>query len=454
MTDWWQLGSNITFARSNYNTPYFTDDHRNENFFYHLQSKYTTQPVFNPDGTWTQDGGGTVVGIPRDGGRRIKGTNANRLAFDTQMDILKDVWFVKGDANFVFQNTSISHNELPVYYRNGPGLSLSSTWGPQISSIQENANSMRRSVINLYTDFHKTFCGKHFVQALVGLNQEEYRLVETWVRAENLISNSYPTLALSTGAISKGQNINTLALRGWFGRLNYIYDNRYILEFNGRSDASSRFPEGSRWGLFPSVSAAWVASNEKFLEPVADLLKISFLKLRGSYGSLGNQVIKDKDGNEIYYPFYPSMGTSSQIGPVLEGSRPMSVNAPGTPAAGDLTWETVRSVNGGIDLSLFKNRFDVSFDKYTRYTEGMLTLSKELPAVFGASPPRTNAADLKTQGWDLSVGWRYKFTLANSPFNYSIRVMISDSRSVITKFDNPEKRFSDWYVVKEPGEIW
>ena len=454
MTDWWQLGSSVSFARSNFNTPYFTDDNRNENFFYHLQSKYTTQPIYNPDGTWTQDGGGTVVGIPRDGGRRIKGTNETRLAFDTQMDILKDVWFVRGDINFVFHNTAISHNEIPVYYRNGPGLSPSTTWGPSVSSIQEEANTMRRSVVNVYTDFHKTFGDKHFVQALAGFSQEEYRSENMWVKAEGLISESYPTLALTTGAISKGKGVNVLALRGWFGRLNYIYDNRYIIEFNGRRDASSRFPQGSRWGFFPSASAAWVVSNEKFLEPAMNFLAVNNLKLRGSYGSLGNQSIKDNNGNEIYYPFYPSMGTTSQIGPVLAGSRPMSVNAPGTPAAGDLTWEKVRSVNFGIDLSLLQNRFDVSFDKYTRYTEGMLTLSKELPAVFGASPPRTNAADLETQGWDLSVGWRDKFDLAGSPFNYSVRVMISDSRAKITKFDNPDRRYNDWYVGKEPGEIW
>jgi TonB-linked SusC/RagA family outer membrane protein len=448
MTDWWKLGSNITFARSNFNTPYFTADDRRENFFYHLQSKYTTQPVYNPDGTFTQDGGGTVVGIPRDGGRRITGTNETRLAFDTQIDILKDVWFVKGDINYVFNNTAVSHTEIPVYYRSGPALSPSVTWGTSNSRTREDANTSLRSVINLYTDFHKTFGGKHFVQALAGFNQEEYRSDALWVEAENLTSESYPTLALTTGPISKGKTVNALALRGWFGRLNYIYDNRYIVEFNGRRDASSRFPEGSRWGFFPSASAAWVASNEKWLEPVTGLLSISNLKLRGSYGSLGNQNISG------YYPFYPSMGTTSQIDVILEGERPMSVNAPGTPAAGDLTWEKVRSVNFGIDLALFNNRFDLSFDKYTRYTEGMLTLSKELPAVFGASPPLTNAADLETRGWDLNIGWRDKFSLAGSPFNYSVRVMISDAVAKITKFDNPEKRYNDWYVGKEPGEIW
>jgi TonB-linked SusC/RagA family outer membrane protein len=345
------------------------------------------------------------------------------------------------------ENASLT--AIPAYHRQGPGLPLSLTWGrdTNYAHTQRDANYLKYTVIKMYTDFHKTFGDKHFVQALAGFNQEDWRNGGFWTKSENLISDAYPTLGLSTGTKTNGEWVNTLALRGWFGRLNYIYDNRYILEFNGRRDASSRFPRNSRWGFFPSASAAWNVSNEHFLKSLTEMLKVNMLKLRASYGTLGNQAMGS------YYPFYPTMG-SGTTNSVLDNSRPTVIHPPGTPAAGDLTWETVRTVNFGLDLALFNNRFDLSLDKYTRYTEGMLTRGRELPAPFGASPPQMNAADLKTKGWELSAGWRDKFELAGSPFNYSLRFMIADARAEITKYDNPAGNLGDWYVGKEPGEIW
>jgi hypothetical protein len=193
-----------------------------------------------------------------------------------------------------------------------------------------------------------------------------------------------------------------------------------------------------------------------------ELLHISFLKLRGSYGTLGNQMMQDGNGNPVYYPYIPTMGYTSQIGPMINGSRPAAVSQPGV-VAGDLTWEIVRTINGGIDLNLFDNRFELNFDKYVRYTEGMLTKSKTLPAIFGATEPQTNAANLETKGWDLSVSWRDEFELLGSPFNYSVRLMLSDNRAVITKYDNPDKLIShlkdgkeimDYYEGMEIGDIW
>jgi hypothetical protein len=138
---------------------------------------------------------------------------------------------------------------------------------------------------------------------------------------------------------------------------------------------------------------------------------------------------------------------------MINGVQPTAVFQPGV-VANNLTWETVRTINGGIDLTLFKNRFELNFDKYTRYTEGMLTKSKELPSIFGAAEPRTNAANLKTKGWDLAVSWRDEFNLLGSPFNYSVRLMLSDNRAFITKFDNPTKSLDDYYEGQEIGEVW
>jgi hypothetical protein len=131
----------------------------------------------------------------------------------------------------------------------------------------------------------------------------------------------------------------------------------------------------------------------------------------------------------------------------------MGISQPGT-VAGNLTWEQVRSVNAGIDLGLLDNRFDLTANLYTRYTEGMLTGSRMLPSAYGARPPMTNAADLKTKGWDVSVGYRDRVNAGGSPLTYGARFMLWDSRAWITKFDNPTGILSSYREGQELGEIW
>jgi hypothetical protein len=180
-------------------------------------------------------------------------------------------------------------------------------------------------------------------------------------------------------------------------------------------------------------------------------LSIDNLKLRGSYGVLGNQLA---DG---YYPYIATM-SSGYLGLPLNGSMPLYINQPGT-VAGDLTWERVRTVNGGFDLSLLDNRVSISFDKYTRYTEGMLVQSKDLPNVFGADPPKTNAGDLETKGWELTLGLNNTWQVGGSPLYIGLNFMLADARSYITKYDNPTRAIknggsADYYEGQEIGEIW
>lgn len=287
---------------------------------------------------------------------------------------------------------------------------------------------------------------------MAGYNREysSYRTYNT--RKVNLITSALPEINLATGNATASNTWNELALEGYFGRVNYIYDDKYIVEFNGRYDGSSRFPKGDRWGFFPSGSLAWVLSQEQFMSNVNEVLNLSNLKLRASYGSLGNQVLLDDNGNPIYYPSIASL-SSSVINYVVEGDKPTAVKQPGV-VAKNLTWETVSTVNVGFDMSLFRNKFMFSFDKYTRYTNDMLTRSKELPAVFGATEPKTNAADLKTKGWEITASYRDRFTLMNSPFDWSVKFMIADYKSWITKFDNPTRSLSDYYEGQRIGEIW
>jgi TonB-linked SusC/RagA family outer membrane protein len=386
--------------------------------------------------------------------------NETQLSFNTTIHIVKDVWTVKADANFRFDNETTKNEGFPFTVSKGPNKL--EEWGSTSADIDNSARQY--FVYNAYTDFHKTFADKHFVLAMAGFNQEYYREEKSSVGANYLITPSLPTLQLTgpSSIVSKSHGVKTYALRGAFARLNYIYDNKYILELNGRYDGTSRYQKSGRFGFFPSGSLAWNLSRESFMEGIKELLRISNLKLRGSYGVLGNQLMEDEDGNPIYYPYIATMGYDGKIGRMINGAQPSAVKQPDV-VAGDLTWETVRTINVGVDLNLFENRLELNFDRYVRYTEGMLTKSKTLPAIFGATEPRANAANVKTQGWELGVNWHDEFELLDSPFSYSVRLMLSDNRAFITKYDNPTKIIShikdgkevaDYYVGHEIGEVW
>lgn len=452
LTKWWTLGTNISYVNSHYDSPTFLDGYFNWNV---NRTASNTVPR-NPDGTWTS-AGASVLGALESGGRRDDRKNETQLQFTTKFDLVKDVWTVNADANFRRYNFNRDQSNLTVPYRTGPDQPIQSSLGERGGDIGGTVCAMLRvqerkyDVYNLYTNFVKTFNDKHFVNAMVGYNRELTNDKVYVNKKDGLISQNLPQMNLATGQATISNTLRELALEGYFGRLNYIYDNRYIIEVNGRYDGSSRFPRGDRYGFFPSYSAAWLLSNEGFFRNISETLQISNLKFRGSYGSLGNQIVKDGNA-ELFYPYIPQM-TSGTIAQILDGSRPIAVYQPSV-ASSSLTWEKVRTINGGIDLSLFGGKFDLSFDVYTRYTDDMLTYSKELPAVFGASAPKTNAADLKTKGWELTLGYRDQFKLMDSPFNWSFKFMLADSRSWITKFDNPTKLLSNYYEGQRIGEIW
>jgi TonB-linked SusC/RagA family outer membrane protein len=452
VTKWWEIGSNLSFASTEYNS----SEAGNDFYFYNL-SRASLRSLYNPDGTYAV-AGAYIIGLPKDGGRNIQRKNESNLSVNTTIDLIKDVWTVKADANFRFTNGLGSETHYPVYYRDAPDAALKPMYtDTRVGSLTQANWAGRTSslytyqVYNVYTDFHKTFAQKHYFQAMVGFNQEAYRGNSSWTRRSDLISTSLPSVELATGTVYTSESINTYALRGAFGRLNYIFDNKYIVEFDGRYDGTSRYPKKDRFGFFPSGSAAWVLSRENFFAGAAEALQIDQLKIRGSYGVLGNQL------SSSYYPYIATMGSGILNYPV-NGANPLYINQPGV-VAGDLTWEKVRTVNGGIELSLLKNRINISFDKYTRYTEGMLVQSKALPNVFGMDPPRTNAGDLKTKGWEVTLGLNNTWQVDGSPLYVGLNFMLSDARSYITKYDNPTRRISthgnaDYYEGQEIGELW
>jgi TonB-linked SusC/RagA family outer membrane protein len=216
-----------------------------------------------------------------------------------------------------------------------------------------------------------------------------------------------------------------------------------VIEVNGRYDGSSKFPEDEQYAFFPSVSAGWRLSEEPFWKVDRDI--ISDVKIRGSYGSLGN-------GNVGSYSFQELLDIKTS-GRVLNGALNKYTSAP-DPIPEGLTWETATTTDIGLDFSMVKGKLRFTGDYYVRKTTDMYTVGVTLPDVFGADSPKGNYADMTTKGWEIALNWKDKFILSNRPFSYEVRATMSDYTSTIDRYNNSTKSLDDYYEGMKIGEIW
>lgn len=436
VNDWLTLSNNSTLVKNVYDRPYALYD---DSWFFYPTTMGTLEVPYTPDGKYTSAGAQTIATLIEGG--RYKVDNSNyQTQFEANIDVIKDVLSVQGHYSYYRKNNFYRSFKAPLMYSTGP--STMQKWGSDTTASIGSTVS-EQNYADVFANFHKTFGGKHALSATVGANQESYHWNYFYGSRSGLITPSYPTIQLATGTISPQESISEWAMRSVFGRLNYIYDNKYIVEFDGRYDGTSRFPTSGRWAFNPSASAAWVISREKFFEPLQHI--VNFLKVRASYGTLGNQNTGD-------YAYLPTM-SNALTGVILDGARPFYASSPSL-VAGDLTWEKVTSRNLGLDITLLKNRLSISGDLYQRDTKGMLATGPTLPNTLGAAQPKMNAADLRTKGWELSVAWKDQVTVGKKPFNYGASVVVSDNQSRITKYNNITGTLSDFYVGKNIGEIW
>ncbi|MDN5210741.1 TonB-dependent receptor [Fulvivirgaceae bacterium BMA12] len=303
-------------------------------------------------------------------------------------------------------------------------------------------------VINAYADYTIDKFEGHNIKVMAGFNQEWGKFQYIRARAFGLITPAITDLNATTGNQETYGGKEEVSLRGAFYRVNYNYKDRYLFEANGRYDGTSRFPKDDRFGFFPSFSAAWRISNEAFMSGTS--VWLDNLKVRLSYGTLGNQLIFEPNGRTpIYYPAIPTLGSATSPYMFTAGARTPYVSAAGL-VSPTLTWESVTSKNLGIDFTMFNNRLDFTFDLYTRETKDMLT-DVELPDILGTDAPKANAADLITRGWEISATWR---TRINENWNYGITLALADSEAEITKYDNPTGSLDERYVGQIIGEKW
>ena len=318
--------------------------------------------------------------------------------------------------------------------------------------IENRSRYNQYYVINAFAQYTLQNTGKHNLTTMVGYNEEAGRNNSVYAQARSLITPLITDLNATTGVQVTRGGKSHVALRGVFYRMTYNYDDRYLLEANGRYDGTSRFPSDSRFGFFPSFSAGWRISNEKFMAGTNSWL--DNLKLRASYGTLGNQTIRNRNnGNELYYPYISAMGTGQA--PFIFNNTTQPFVSPAGLVSPSLTWESVTSQNIGLDFTALRSRLDLSFDLYARDTKNML-MNVDYPDILGVNAPQENAADLRTKGWELSLTWRDKI---KTDWSYDVTLALADAQATITRFQNPSGALPNpgqgiFYVGQKLGEIW
>lgn len=298
---------------------------------------------------------------------------------------------------------------------------------------------------NVFGEYTYEKLKNHYFKGMAGFNQEELRTRRLQGKAAGLITPGIIDLNTTTGIQEVQGGRSHYALRGAFFRFNYDFKGKYLLEVNGRYDGTSRFPQEDRFGFFPSFSAGWRISEESFMQGASTWL--SNLKVRASYGELGNQIYT-QNGQQNYYPYIPSLSSGNGSYTYGSGAIP-TVSAAGL-VSPTLTWESVNTKNIGLDVSFLKNRLDFSADMYVRATKDML-LRVNLPDILGAPEPLENGADLETKGWELAVNWRDKI---GEEWKYGIGINLSDNQTKITKYGGLNPSINSFYKGKNIGEIW
>jgi TonB-linked SusC/RagA family outer membrane protein len=403
---------------------------------------HPTMPLFNPDGTLTFSSAYTV-------GDFVYGKNG----IDTRREVLRNITGLRSrffnnkfrvNVDFTFRNTDEDKNQkrVQVPYSNFKGVT--SYIGTTTNDLLVDNRNTRYLATNIYAEFENTFGDDHHLKAMVGYNYEQSTYKRVGVQRNGIIFENANDLNLALGqAINTGGGYEQWAIVGGFSRLNYSYKDRYLVEVNARYDGSSKFPSNQQYGFFPSVSAGWRINKESFWDVPNSA--ISDLKLRASYGSLGN-------GNIASYAFQEVFNIS-QSGVILNGTRPQTTRNPNVVPAG-LTWETSTTSNFGLDVATLSGRLSFSGDVYVRKTTDMFTTGLTPPAVFGADVPKGNYADLTTRGWEATLTWNDRIGKGQKAFGYNVRLTLSDNKSTIDRYNNPDKLLSDYYEGQTLGEIW
>lgn len=302
------------------------------------------------------------------------------------------------------------------------------------SNIYRSSYNLARHTFNAFSTYNLNLQDSHDLKFMLGTNIVVADWESHWTRNNELIDENNPQFPLTSGEEQFGSgSANWDAQVGFFGRANYAYKDKYLLEANLRYDGTSKFPQHLKWRWFPSFSGGWVVSEESFMEDVKPIL--SFAKFRASWGLIGDQSV----GSGIYIPGMPvnkSSWLSSSGSQLYYMSTPPAISR-------NITWQDIEHLNVGADLRFLSNKLGLTFEWYQRYTKNMIIPGEDLPATFGTGAPKGNYGHLRTRGWEIALDFNHSF---DNGLNLFAQANLADAISIVTKA-------GDWNTAWENRNI-
>ncbi|MEG1459248.1 MAG: SusC/RagA family TonB-linked outer membrane protein [Acetivibrio sp.] len=455
ITKWLTADLRVMSTREQYEEPYnyygngYSGSESNGYFGYYMR-----WGGYFPYGTYKGTYFRHAPGFMANANNSMKETDYLRLSASLKAQVTKDI---VGVAEYSVGKSSMDWqiNGGPVQLWNfwagavDPNGTPTTFYGGNSSdnSVRNIKSTDQTQVFNAYAKYNHTFGKGHNLQAQIGFNSEWNNWKRTYSARQGLLDPTKPDYGLATGDQYTYSTVSSFkpgtseyAIAGLFGRFNYDYKGKYLAEFNIRYDGSSKFPTHTQWAWFPSGSIGWRITEEPWMK---NIKFINNLKIRASVGAIGNQNVKNN-------AFIPVMSSSNAYW--LGGGNNVQSITYGIPStvSNDLSWEKITTYDVGLDLGLW-NMFSIGFDWYQRNTEGMLSAGKTLPQTFGAAAPLANAGNLRTRGYEISINFN---KVINDKISVYATLGLSDSKSIVTKWDNDAKTLGTIYEGMEVGEIW
>lgn len=284
-----------------------------------------------------------------------------------------------------------------------------------VGNIQYNGGDYRRWTFQDNLSWNKTIANKHEVSLMAGFEASYYRYRNMSARKDEMMDEDLLQMDNAITLTSISGTTTDYASASFFGRLNYAYDGKYLFESNLRYDGSSRFSSITRWGLFPSVSAAWRISKEPWMKNSG----IDNLKIRASWGRLGNNAI----GNYEYLAIYNTGSTYSLGGKQVAGVV-ASINND------TLTWETTTTTNIGVDFATLNNRLSAEVELYNKVTDGILYQAPIYATIGNKAAPSQNLCSVTNKGIELTLGWKDSI----EDFHYSLSANFTRNWNQVSKY--------------------
>jgi TonB-linked SusC/RagA family outer membrane protein len=427
---YFSLDSRVAFTQNKIQAP-SANVQGDYGLLYNLYAIREMYPVFVPGDNTKYASGNTsaTYAILKDGG--YSNTLQNLL---DGVFTLKAENFVKGlSLRMVFSphleqdNYDNLSRTIPTWSFDLPSNSfVQKTFFNATNSVTKTRTTQTSTSTNLLADYDLKVSDDHHFHLLGGFQYQYYNYNYLYAKNSSLVNNDLPTLNYTTNATLPpgyvGDDWQTNVWVSYFGRFNYDYKQKYYFEATLRSDASSKLAPGHQTQMFPSVSANWRISQEDWFQNAVPF--VDELKIRGSWGQLGNAQL----GQYPWQQNYNSVTMLSNGAYPFNNSATPYVYQGGLPSPG-LGWETISTSDGGLDLALLRNRLNFSFDYFQRINNNML-ITLNQPALLGVSPSTTNAAAMKTWGWETSVGWKDRV----GKFNYYVNLNVGDNQNKITKY--------------------